>query len=29
MVKWIYNIAMVDSVESDTSETEDGNENDR
>ena len=29
MVKWKYNIAMVDNIESDTSETEDGNENDR
>ena len=29
MVKWMYNIAMVDNVESDISETEDGNENDR
>ena len=29
MVKWKYNIAMVDTIESDTSETEDGNENDR
>ena len=26
MVKWKYNIAMVDTIESDTSETEDGNE---
>ena len=29
MVKWKYNVAMVDNIESDTSETEDGNENDR
>ena len=28
MVKWKYNIAMVDNIESHTSETEDGNEND-
>ena len=28
MVKWKYNIAMVDNFESDTSETDDGNEND-
>ena len=29
MVKWKYNVAMVDNIESDASETEDGNENDR
>ena len=28
MVKWKYNIAMVDNFESDTSETDDVNEND-